>query len=58
MFGTTLTEEYRRAATVLGLSRTQLADLAANGARASFLEPAAKRALLAEISTVADDSGG
>jgi beta-ureidopropionase len=56
MFGTTLTDEYRQAATVLGLSRAQLADLAANGVRASFLEPDAKQALLAEISAVAPGS--
>src|SRR6516162_10715991 len=57
MFGTTLTEEYRRAASVLGLSRAQLAELAANGVRASFLEPDAKQALLAEIDAVAEGSG-
>jgi aminodeoxyfutalosine deaminase len=53
MFGTTLTQEYRRAASVLGLGRAQLAELAANGVRASFLDDAAKRALLAEISAAA-----
>ncbi len=53
MFGTTLTEEYRRAASVLGLGRSQLAELAANGVRASFLDSEAKRALLAEIAAVA-----
>jgi adenosine deaminase len=52
MFGTTLTDEYRRAASVLGLSRAQLAGLAANGVRASFLDAAAKQALLAEIDAV------
>ena len=41
MFGTTLTQEYRRAASVLGLDREQLATLAANGVRASFLDSAA-----------------
>ena len=56
MFGTTLTDEYRRAASVLGLSRAQLAGLAANGVRASFLDAAAKQALLAEIDAVAADS--
>jgi aminodeoxyfutalosine deaminase len=55
MFGTTLTQEYRQAASVLGLGREQLAGLAANAARASFLDGAAKRALLAEISAVLDD---
>jgi aminodeoxyfutalosine deaminase len=53
MFGTTLTEEYRRAAAAFGLGRAQLAELAANGVRASFLDFAAKQALLAEISAVA-----
>ena len=53
MFGTTLTDEYRRAASVLGLSRAQLAELAANGVRASFLDSGAKQALLAEIDAVA-----
>ena len=53
MFGTTLTEEYRRAASVLGLGRSQLAELAANGVRASFLDAAAKEELLEEISAVA-----
>ncbi len=52
MFGTTLTEEYRRAASVLGLDRAQLAALAANGVRASFLDADAKRELLAEIDAV------
>jgi adenosine deaminase len=58
MFGTTLTEEYRRAASVLGLSRDQLAALAANGVRASFLEPSAKQALLADIESVAREPTG
>ena len=57
MFGTTLTEEYRRAASVLGLSRSQLADLAANGVRASFVDADAKQALLAEIDAVAAGAG-
>ena len=38
---------------MLGLGRSQLADLAANGVRAWFLNDGAKRALLAEISAVA-----
>ena len=49
MFGTTLTEEYRRAASAFGLGRAQLAALAANGVRASFLDDATKRALVEEI---------
>jgi len=57
MFGTTLTEEYRRAASVLGLTRAQLAGLAANGVRASFLEDKAKQALLAEIEAVTSGAG-
>ena len=52
MFGTTLTEEYRRAASALGLGRSQLAALAANGVRASFLDSAAKQALVQEIEAV------
>jgi aminodeoxyfutalosine deaminase len=52
MFGTSLTQEYRQAASVLGLSRGQLADLARNGVRASFLDAAAKQALLGEIDAV------
>jgi aminodeoxyfutalosine deaminase len=38
---------------VLGLSRDQLADLARNGVRASFLDADAKQALLGEIDEVA-----
>jgi aminodeoxyfutalosine deaminase len=57
MFGTTLTEEYRRAASVLGLTRAQLAGLAANGVRASFLDAGTKRALLAEIDAVTSGAG-
>lgn len=49
MFGTTLTNEYRHAAEVFGLGQAQLAELAANGVRASFLGHAAKQALLDEI---------
>ena len=43
MFGTTLTDEYRRAASVLGLGPAQLAGLAANGVQASFLDSGAER---------------
>ena len=53
MFGTTLTREYRQAASVLGLSRDQLADLTRNSVRASFLDAAAKQALIDEIDQVA-----
>ena len=52
MFGTTLTTEYRRAASAFGLSRGQLAELARSGVRASFLDAAAKQALIAEIDAV------
>ena len=38
---------------MLGLSRSELAGLAANGVRASFLDSGAKQALLAEIGAVA-----
>jgi adenosine deaminase len=58
MFGTTLTDEYRRAASELGLSREQLAGLAANGVRASFLDAGTKQALLAEIDAVASGAEG
>jgi adenosine deaminase len=57
MFGTTLTEEYRRAASVLGLSRERLAGLAVNGVRASFLDAGAKQALTAEIEAVLAGAG-
>ncbi len=53
MFGTTLSNEYLVAASVLGLSRAQLAELAANAVRASFLDADAKKPLLAEIAEVA-----
>ena len=55
MFSVTLTQEYRQAASVLGLSRDQLADLARNSVRASFLDAAAKQALIDEIDQVAAD---
>jgi aminodeoxyfutalosine deaminase len=58
MFGTSLTQEYRRAASVLGLSRDQLASLARNAARACFLDREAKQALLDEIGKVAARPGG
>jgi aminodeoxyfutalosine deaminase len=52
MFGTSLSNEYLAAATVLRLSRDRLAALAANAVRASFLDDAAKDALTAEIAGV------
>lgn len=48
MFGTDLTGEYRTAA-AMGLDHTTLAQLARNGVRASFAEPAHKTTLVAEI---------
>jgi aminodeoxyfutalosine deaminase len=51
MFGTSLTGEYLAAAE-LGLGAAALAGLAANGVRASFLDDAAKGALLGEIESV------
>jgi adenosine deaminase len=52
MFGTTLSNEYLVAGRELGLSPAGLAELAANGARASFLDDASKDALLKEITAV------
>jgi len=51
MFGTSLTGEYLAAAE-LGLGAAELAGLAANGVRASFLDDAAAGALLGEIESV------
>jgi aminodeoxyfutalosine deaminase len=53
MFGTSLTNEYLVAASVLGLSRSALANLASNAVRASFLAEDAKKPLLAEIAELA-----
>ena len=52
MFGTTLSNEYLVAGRDLGFSPAELADLAANGVRASFLGQPEKDALLAEIAAV------
>jgi aminodeoxyfutalosine deaminase len=52
MFGTSLSNEYLIAGRDLGFSPAELAGLAASGVRASFLEPAAKQGLLAEIAAV------
>jgi aminodeoxyfutalosine deaminase len=52
MFGTTLSNEYLVAGRELGLSAAELAGLAANAVRASFLDDASKDALLGEIATV------
>ena len=58
MFGTTLSNEYLVAATELGLSRAQLAGLADNAVRASFLDDAVKDTLRKEITAVNIDAPG
>lgn len=55
MFDTTLTGEYRVAAEVFGLDRAALADLARNAVRASYLGEEDRRAILADIDTVAGE---
>jgi aminodeoxyfutalosine deaminase len=52
MFGTSLSNEYLVAGRDLGFSPAELAGLAANGVRASFLYEPSKDALLAEIAAV------
>ncbi|TDD10922.1 adenosine deaminase [Nonomuraea deserti] len=49
MFATTLAGEYRLAANVFGLGQRELASLARNGVRASYLAEERKQALVAEI---------
>ena len=49
MFGTTLNDEYAVAARLLGLDAAGIADLARNAVTASFLPPAEKEQLIAEI---------
>jgi aminodeoxyfutalosine deaminase len=49
MFGTTLEEEYAVAARLLGLDARGVAKLAADAVRHSFLDPAGRQKLLAEI---------
>lgn len=56
MFGTDLIGEYR-AAQRMGLQHDELAQLARNGVRASFLEPQRKSVLLDEIDAVAAEHG-
>ena len=51
MFGTDLNNEYGVAARLLGLDERGVADLAKNAVEASFLDPAGKRTLAAEIDT-------
>jgi aminodeoxyfutalosine deaminase len=55
MFGTTLEEEYAVAARLLGLDAAGVADLARAAVAASFLPPAGKSALLAEIDAYVTD---
>lgn len=52
MFGTSLNNEYLVAGRDLGFSPADLAELAANGVRASFLDEGRKESLLAEIAAV------
>jgi aminodeoxyfutalosine deaminase len=54
MFGTMLSNEYPVAASVLGLGRKELAMLAANAVRASFLDDGTKDSLTREIASVAE----
>ncbi|WP_248961392.1 adenosine deaminase [Sphaerisporangium perillae] len=49
MFATTLNEEYGVAARVFGLEPAELSALARNAVEASFLDQAAKQAIIAEI---------
>ncbi|WP_433532491.1 adenosine deaminase [Micromonospora sp. CA-263727] len=49
MFGTTLDEEYAVAARLLNAGPAQVADLARNAVTASFLDPAGKQRINAEI---------
>jgi aminodeoxyfutalosine deaminase len=58
MFGTTLSNEYLVAVRDLGFSPAELAQFAANGVRASFLDEASKSTLLGEIAAVPLPSHG
>ncbi|MEP7021015.1 MAG: adenosine deaminase [Pseudonocardiales bacterium] len=58
MFSTTLNREYAVAAQLIGLNESGLADLARAAVTASFLDPAAKSTLLAEIDAYAHSAGG
>ncbi|MCW8218094.1 MULTISPECIES: adenosine deaminase [Streptomyces] len=55
MFGTDLNNEYAVAARLLDLDERGLAALAKNAVEASFLDPAGKRALAAEIDTYTEN---
>ena len=56
-FGGYVNENYAAVQDGLGLSRADLAALARNSFEASFLEPEAKRALVAEVDAVAVAKG-
>ncbi|MGP3963788.1 adenosine deaminase [Nonomuraea sp. 3N208] len=49
MFATTLADEYRVAAEAFGFGKSELAQFARNGVRASYMAENRKRAMLAEI---------
>ncbi len=53
MFSTTLVDEYLRIAAAFDLGLAEVAQLVRNGVTGSFLDPPAKRRLLAEIDDVA-----
>lgn len=54
MFGTDLNNEYAVAARLLGLDERGVAALAKNAVEASFLDPAGKARIAAEIDTYTD----
>ncbi len=49
MSGTTMTEEYVRAAAHLGFTRAELVDIVLNGFRSAFLPWGEKQALISEV---------
>ncbi|MEU1240615.1 adenosine deaminase [Micromonospora parva] len=57
MFGTTLNDEYAVAARLLGIGAEGLAGLARNAVTASFLDPAGKQRILAEIDAYLTTAG-
>lgn len=57
MFGTTLNDEYAVAARLLGAGREGLAGLARNAVTASFLDPAGKQRINAEIDAYLTTAG-
>ena len=57
MFGTDLNNEYAIAARLLDLDERGVADLASAAVEASFLDAAAKRTLVSEISAYAGSAG-